>query len=135
VVLNSAPGRSRMERLWGTLPSRLRPPLRRAGVGSDVEAANRWLTDVYMASHNSRFAVAPSQDGSAFVTFVGDLDDIFCIEAERVVSAHRRQSPKRQAEPKNQPRKFAPRQSLGTAWTRSTWPCRLQEQQKPKADI
>src|SRR5262252_358781 len=71
-----------------------------------------------------------------FVTFVGDLDDIFCIEAERVVSAHRRRrSPKRQAESENQPRKFTPRQSLGTAWTRSTWPCRLQEQQKPSGHL
>jgi hypothetical protein len=81
----SAQGRGRMERLWGTLQSRLPPLLRQAGLGCDVAAANRWLADVYMASHNARFAVEPAEEGSAFVPFVGDLDDILCIEEERVV--------------------------------------------------
>ena len=56
-----------MERLWGTLQSRLPPLLRQAGVGSGMAAANRWLTDVYMAQHNARFGVAAAEEGSAFI--------------------------------------------------------------------
>jgi hypothetical protein len=81
----SAQGRGRMERLWGTLQSRLPPLLRQAGIG-DIEAANRWLAEVYLPRHNARFAVEPTEDGSAFIPFLGDLDDILCIEEERVVS-------------------------------------------------
>lgn len=81
----SPQGRGRMERLWGTLQSRLPPLLRQAGVGGDIAAANRWLR-AYMAQHNEKFGVAPAEEGTAFVPFVGDLDDILCIEEERVVS-------------------------------------------------
>lgn len=63
---------------------------RQAGIGSSSEAANRWLAEVYRASHNARFAVASSEEGSAFVPFAGDLDDILCViiclEEERAVS-------------------------------------------------
>lgn len=79
-------GRGRIERLWGTLQSRLPPLLRQAGVAGDVEAANRWLADVYMAQHNARFAVQPAEKGTAFIAFAGPLDDILCIQEERVVS-------------------------------------------------
>lgn len=82
----SPEGRGRMERLWGTLQSRLPPLLRQAGVGCDVAAANRWLGEVYMAQHNEKFGVKPSEEGTAFVPFVGDLEDILCLEEERVVS-------------------------------------------------
>ena len=82
---SAAQGRGRIERLWGTLRSRLPPLLRQAGVGSSIEAANRWLTDVYMAQHNARFGGAAAAEGSAFIPFAGALDDIPCIEEERVV--------------------------------------------------
>lgn len=39
-----------------------------------------------MAQHNEKFGVKPAEEGTAFVPFVGDLDDILCIEEERVVS-------------------------------------------------
>lgn len=81
----SPQGRGRMERLWGTLQKRLPPLLRQEGVGADMEAANRWLANVYMAQHNARFAVEAAEDGSAFVPFAGPLDDILCVEEERVV--------------------------------------------------
>ena len=81
----SAQGRGRMERPWGTLQKRLPPLLRQAGVGADIEAANRWLKEVYMANHNTRFAVAATEEGTAFIPFLGDLDDILCVVEERVV--------------------------------------------------
>lgn len=80
-----ARGRGRMERLWGAPRSRLPPLLRQAVIG-DIEAANRWLAEVYLPRHNARFAVAPAEEGSAFVPFLGDLDDVPRIEEERVVS-------------------------------------------------
>src|SRR4051794_3579305 len=58
--------------------------MRQEGLAS-IEAANRWLATVYIPHHNTRFAVAPAEEGTAFVPFVGALDDILCIQDERVV--------------------------------------------------
>src|SRR3954449_1950152 len=77
-------GRGRMERLFGTLQSRLPPLLRQEGLAS-IEAVNRWLATVYIPQHNARFAVPAAEEGTAFVPFVGVLDDILCVQAERVV--------------------------------------------------
>src|SRR3954447_20188625 len=54
-------GRGRMERLFGTLQSRLPPLMRQEGLAS-IEAANRWLATVYIPHHNTRFAVAPAEE-------------------------------------------------------------------------
>src|ERR687884_328971 len=67
----SPQGRGRMERVFGTLQSRLPPALRIAGI-TDVAAANRYLAEVYVAEHNARFAVEAAEPGDAFVPFVGD---------------------------------------------------------------
>jgi hypothetical protein len=77
-------GRGRMERLFGTLQSRLPPLLRQEGLTS-IEAANQWLATVYIPHHNTRFAVAAAEEGTAFVPFVGALDDMLCVQDERVV--------------------------------------------------
>jgi hypothetical protein len=77
-------GRGRMERLFGTLQSRLPPLMRLDGIAS-IEAANHWLATVYIPQHNARFAVAPAEEGTAFVPFVGPLDDILCVQEARVV--------------------------------------------------
>ena len=77
-------GRGRMERLFGTLQSRL-PPLIRQRLTASIEAANRWLATVYIPHHNTRFGVAPAEEGTAFVPFVGVLDDILCVQEARVV--------------------------------------------------
>jgi transposase len=77
-------GRGRMERLFGTLQSRLPPLLRQEGLAS-IAAANHWLATVYIPHHNARFAVAAAEEGTAFVPFVGALEDILCVQAERVV--------------------------------------------------
>jgi len=77
-------GRGRMERLFGTLQSRVPPLMRQAELAS-VEAANRWLASVYIPQHNARFAVKAAEDGTAFVPYVGPLADILCVQEERVV--------------------------------------------------
>ena len=51
-----------------------------------MEAANRWLAEVYIPEHNARFAVAPEQPGSAFVADrLGAWREILCIQDERQV--------------------------------------------------
>src|SRR3954452_3184801 len=80
----SPEGRGRMERLFGTLQSRLPPLMRQAGLTS-IEAANHWLATVYIPQHKARFAVPAAEEGTAFVPYVGALDDILCVQEERVV--------------------------------------------------
>ncbi|MBU6320287.1 MAG: ISNCY family transposase [Alphaproteobacteria bacterium] len=81
----SPEARGRMERVFGTLQGRLPQDMRLARI-NDIETANAWLRDVYIAQHNARFSVAAEEDGSAFIPFVGDLANILCIHEERVVS-------------------------------------------------
>ena len=81
----SPQARGRSERLFGTLQDRLPKELALAGIRT-VEAANRWLRDVYIAEHNARFAVPAEQQGSAFVADpTGAWRDILCIQEERRV--------------------------------------------------
>lgn len=76
--------RGRMERVFGTLQNRLPPALRLAGI-ADLDAANAWLQEVYRHEHNARFAVPAAEAGTAYVPFVGDLDNILCVQDERTV--------------------------------------------------
>jgi transposase InsO family protein len=79
----SPQARGRIERLWDTLQGRL-PPLLRLAQITTIEAANRWLAEVYLDEHNARFAVEAEEEGTAFLPYVGELDNILCLEEERV---------------------------------------------------
>ena len=51
-----------------------------------MEAANRFLREVYLPAHNARFAVAPEQPGSAFVPDrMAAYRDILCVHEGRTV--------------------------------------------------
>jgi hypothetical protein len=80
----SPEARGRMERVFGTLQQRLPPLLRLHGI-TTIAAANRYLAETYRPEHNARFAVAATEQGSAFVPFAASLRDILCIKHERVV--------------------------------------------------
>ncbi len=80
----SPEARGRSERMFGTLQKRLPQELRVAGI-TTMEAANRFLEEVYLPRHNACFARTPEDAGSAFVPFAGNLEDILCIQEERVV--------------------------------------------------
>lgn len=81
----SPEARGRMERLFGTLQGRLPQELRLAGI-TTMEAANRWLAEVFLPRFNARFAVRAAEPGSAFMAYVGrPLEDILCIQEERQV--------------------------------------------------
>jgi len=60
------------------------PPLLRLRGITTIPEANRWLSEVYLAEHNARFAVAAAEEGTAFLPYVGELDNILCVEEERV---------------------------------------------------
>ena len=78
----SPEARGRSERMFGTLQKRLPQELRVAGI-TTMEAANRFLENVYLPRHNAAFARTPEDAGSAFVPFAGLLEDILCVQEER----------------------------------------------------
>ena len=81
----SPEARGRMERVFGTLQSRLPPELRLAEIAT-VEAANRYLKEQFVPDYNARFAVPAAEQGSAFIPYAGrPLDDILCIQESRQV--------------------------------------------------
>ena len=51
-----------------------------------ISASNQWLREVGIPRFNRRFRVPAGQDGSAFVRGPADLEGIFSVHHERVVS-------------------------------------------------
>ena len=85
IAAYSPQARGRSERAFGTLQDRLPKELALAGI-TTVEAANRWLREVYIAEHNERFAIEAEQEGSAFVAdTTGAWREILCIQEDRRV--------------------------------------------------
>src|SRR6201992_3972106 len=83
IAAYSPQARGRSERAFNTLQDRLPKEFALAGI-STVEAANRWLREVYIAEHNARFAIEAEQEGSAFVAAAsGAWREILCIQEER----------------------------------------------------
>ena len=78
IAAYSPEARGRSEAMFGTLQKRLPQEMRLAGV-TTMEEANRFLKETYLPAHNARFAVKPSEPGSAFVPFAGSLKDILCV--------------------------------------------------------
>jgi transposase len=82
----SPQARGRSERLNRTVQGRLVNELRVAGIRS-IDAANRYLWDVYVPQHNASFRRAPVDRASAFVPLGSvDLDTILCQQGERVIA-------------------------------------------------
>jgi len=81
----SPEARGRSERMFGTLQKRLPQELRLHGI-TTMAAANRFLEEDYLPRHNARFAIRAEDEGSAFVPFAGSLEDVLCIQEERVVA-------------------------------------------------
>jgi hypothetical protein len=85
-VLGYSPqARGRSERVNRPLQDRLVNELRVARI-STVGAANRYLRDVFLPAFNAEFGRPPADPAAAFVALGRvDLDQILCVEAERVV--------------------------------------------------
>jgi transposase len=83
----SPEARGRSERAFRTLQDRLPKELALAGIAADIEAANRYIREVYLPAHNARFAVKPEEAGSAFVAVAeAQWRDILCLREERTVA-------------------------------------------------
>jgi len=81
----SPEARGRMERVFGTLQSRLPPELRLAETAT-LEAANHFLAQHFVPDYNARFAVPAAEQGSAFIAYAGrPLEDVLCVQESRQV--------------------------------------------------
>lgn len=81
----SPEARGRSERAFGTHQGRLPQELAAAGI-TTLEAANRYLEEVYRPAFNAEFAQPAREEGNAFVPWIGgSLDDILCEQFERTV--------------------------------------------------
>lgn len=85
IAAYSPEARGRSERAFGTHQDRLPKELAAVGIDS-IEAANRYLAEVYRPAFNAEFMQPPREAGSAFVPWVGGkLDDLLCEQFERTV--------------------------------------------------
>jgi len=85
IAAYSPEARGRSERMFETLQDRLVKELADAGIAT-IEAANRYIAEVYLPAHNRRFAVQATEPGSAFVAWTGGaLGEILCHQEDRVV--------------------------------------------------
>ena len=85
IAAYSPEARGRSERMFGTLQDRLVKELADADIQT-IDAANRFLAEVYLPAHNRRFALAATQPGSAFVPWTrSDLAEILCHHEDRIV--------------------------------------------------
>ena len=86
IAAYSPEARGRSERAFGTHQDRLVKELALSGI-TEMEAANRYLTDEYLPAFNEEFSSPPPSGKSVFVPWCGsDLDDILCEQHERVVN-------------------------------------------------
>jgi hypothetical protein len=85
IAAYSPQARGRSERAFQTHQGRLPQELARAGI-TNMDAANRYLQEVYRLAFNREFAKASTMAGSAYVPFLsGSLPDILCEQHERKV--------------------------------------------------
>ena len=85
---NSAQAKGLVERGHGTHQDRLIKKMRLRKISS-YEAANAFLGDGYLAQHNAKYAVAAREKADYHLCIPPrlDLNQVFCLEAERIVSA------------------------------------------------
>lgn len=82
----SPQAKGRVERMNGTLQDRLVKALRVEGI-SDMESANRYLRETFLAKLNEQFAVAPREvDDAHLPVDEAELDGALCVRDERVVA-------------------------------------------------
>ncbi len=82
---HSPQAKGRVERSFGTDQDRLVKMLRLEGI-SDIEAANKYLKEVYIPKHNKKFARPAAREGDMHIK-LGNINpfDVFCIREQRKV--------------------------------------------------
>jgi transposase len=84
----SPEARGRSERAFGTLQGRLPKELRLFGI-SEIDAANRYIREIYLPMHNDLFArppQIPQESGFVKVRDPDALADVLCVQQHRVVA-------------------------------------------------
>jgi hypothetical protein len=83
----SPQAKGRVERSFGTHQDRLVKELRLAGI-SNINAANKFLQNVYIPNHNARFAVAPANTFNAHRVLLKahNLDEILSVQLIRTLA-------------------------------------------------
>ena len=84
ITTSVSQAKGRIERLWGTLQSRLISELRLRGIAT-IDEANAYLPE-FMADHNRRFAVKPDMESSLFAPAPSpkEIDFYLSTEFQRV---------------------------------------------------
>ncbi len=78
----SPEARGRSERNFSTHQGRLPKELALHGILT-MEAANRYLAEVYLPAFNAEFMQPVAEEGTAFLKWIGaNLDDIICEQHE-----------------------------------------------------
>jgi transposase len=88
IAAYSPQARGRSERGFGTLQGRLAKELRLFGI-TNVAEANRYIREIYLPTHNDRFArpaQIPQESGFVKVRDAEALADILCVQQHRVVA-------------------------------------------------
>ena len=81
----SPEARGRSERMFGTHQDRLVKELALYGI-TEMEAANRYIEEVYLPEFNKEFMQPALEEGSAFVPWIGgNPDEILCEQNDRQV--------------------------------------------------
>ena len=81
----SPEARGRSERMFGTHQDRLTKELALYGI-TEMEAANRYIEEVYLPAFNEEFMQPSLEEGSAFVPWIGgNPDEILCEQHDRQV--------------------------------------------------
>ena len=87
IAAYSPEARGRSERNFSTHQERLPKELVLHGILS-MEAANRYLSKVYLPAFNAEFMHPAAEEGTAFIKWIGvNLGDILCEQHERTVTA------------------------------------------------
>jgi len=86
IAAYSPQARGRSERAFQTHQNRLVKELALHGI-TDMEDANRYLTQVYIPAFNAEFKKPALEEGSAFIPWIGgSIDDVLCEHFERTVT-------------------------------------------------
>jgi len=82
----SPQARGRCERMFSTHQERLTKELKLVGI-THMNAANRYLRDIYLPAFNSEFSVPARENRSVFVQWInGNIEDILCEHCTRTVN-------------------------------------------------
>jgi transposase len=84
ILANSPQAKGRVEGMNGVLQDRLVKEMRLAGI-KDLESANRFLAETFLAGFNRKFNVEAASSADVHRAVPRDLDEVLSWEEERVV--------------------------------------------------